>query len=199
MNGLIHVFIVWVCVSSLPASGQLDAGTTTETNGMSEVVRGIYVKRTWGAATNGIKIGARMCALGPLRADRCKVITSIYYSGPSEKRVVLKPPHGSLLEISLTRADGREVRRTKEGDALCKRPPSKLRWQSSRLYLPRRVPSNLDRPFDLRECFDLKEPGEYVLKIKAGLYLPQAYPDYSTLDVPEVRLSLKITFTDLEP
>jgi hypothetical protein len=92
-------------------------------------------------------------------------------------------------EITLRTQDGKMVRRTARGDALCKSPGGSL-LAGTIVVLESKTPYDFDRLFDLRDCFEITKAGTYILTIKARLYAVKGYQDFVILDLPEARLEV---------
>jgi len=160
--------------------------------------RALYKATTWGPETNGIQFGAHISSVGPHPSEQLKVFTYLGNTRSTNRFGLLEPPHGCRLDLSLRDKNGKEVPRTRAGDALRKAVPSRLRSNGNILFLFPGVPTRFDAPFDLRDCFKLTEPGTYILTVKARLYALKAYPDYVPIDLPATQVSVRLTEVDLE-
>ncbi len=148
---------------------------------------------TWGASTNGIEFGIRVSATGVTKDSQFKTFSYIYNTTSSNLCGLWKPPHGSRLDIRLQEKTGKVVARTKAGNTLCHQPV--LISDSGRvIILPAKIPVSFDENFDVRSCFKLEKSGDYVLFVKAHLYVLSTNSSLTAIDLPEA--SVTITFTD---
>jgi hypothetical protein len=188
------------CGIAIRAAGESSVGGAGLTNEVSPFGRAVYKAATWGAQTNGIEFGARISSVGPHPSDQLKVFTYLGNTRSTNRYGLLIPPHGCRLDLSLRDKNGNEVPRTRTGNALCKAVPSGLRYKGYPCSLVPGAPTRFDDPFDVRDCFKVKEPGTYLLTLKPRLYaLKKPYPDYERVDLPATQVNIILREADLEP
>lgn len=194
-----RIFLVaalWLSVCN--SSGQTNSILDPDTNKVSQYYQEVYQTATWGSPTNDIQFGVHISSIGPSSADKFQVFTFLNNTGSSNLYGLWKPSHGSRLDISLKGKDGKEVTRTKAGNALCKTSTKNLNRSGSIVILHPYKPTRFDDHFDLQNCFKLAKPGSYDLTVKARLYSLKASPDYVPFDLPEVRIEVVLSDADLE-
>ena len=147
--------------------------------------------------TNHLQFGVRICPVGPKNADKFKVFTYLYDAGSTNIYGLWKLPPGYRLEMTLTNRAGEEIDQTSIGHALCKTPTQGVSAQGRAAVLNPKTPADYDKEFDLRDCFQIKKPGTYILTVKARLYVLDAVADRVPLDVPPASIEVVLGENDL--
>jgi hypothetical protein len=180
--------------------GGLLAGSAfgqTKENLDEKIKRETFLNTVWGPATNNLQFGVRICAVGPKIADRFKVFTRLYDAGSTNIYGLWKLPPGYRLEMTLTNQAGEAIDQTGIGRALCKTPTRDVPAQGRVAVLEPKAPMDYDKEFDLRDCFQLKKPGTYILTVKPRLYVLDAVNDRVPLEVPPVSIAVVLGENDL--
>ena len=160
--------------------------------------RETYELAKWGAATNNIQFGLSIGSVGPHEADKLKVATYLYNQSSSMIFGLWRLPSGYRLEMKLTTQSGEEIMKTRQGNAICEEPFRYKIYAGRVVVLDPKSPSDYDAVFDLRGCFKIKNPGSYILIVKARLYVMNGERNYVKLDLPEARASVDIRDIDLK-
>lgn len=196
---ILLLLLASLCATPIWAAGETSVGTSGPANEVSPLGRAMYKSATWGGETNGIQFGAEVSSIGPHPSDQLKVFTFLCNTRSTNRYGLFEPPHGCRLDMSLSDKNGREVSRTRAGDALCKAVPSRLRSSGNVLLLEPGVPTRFDDHFDVRDCFKVTQPGTYILRLKARLYaLKKPYPDYVSIDLPAAQVHVVLRELDFE-
>jgi len=160
--------------------------------------REIYNTTAWGTATNGIQFGVRLSAIGPTTSDKFKMFTFLNDTNLTTIYGLWKlPPGYRFEEITLKTKEGEEIKKTSKSNALCKSPHWHLSDGKTVVLNPKLL-EDFDEPFDLRDCFNIKKAGTYILTVKARLYAMKSYNEFVKLDIPEVSLEVVLQDSDLK-
>jgi len=155
----------------------------------------------WGACTNGIQLGVGIWGLTPFTVQTFLATTnSKGHFGPTPA------PHGYRLGLSLQDADGKPVKRTKTGDALCipvgwfMRRTMPIEMMRGVYGIAPGVPRRYDDTFNLLDCFNIETPGTYTLFIKGSLYWRKLPPpaEIIPIDIPETSVQVSVMQADLD-
>jgi len=153
---------------------------------------------TWGGSTNNIQFGLRICPVGRNIEDKLYVSTYLCTTNTASIYGLWELSEGHRLEMSLRTKDGREVKMTSKGAALCGRPPMNLRPHGRIIVLDPQAPENYDQQFCLSECFRVKEAGSYVFTAKPNLYSLTSSGSFVRLDIPAVRVEVVLPDWEIE-
>ena len=165
----------------------------------SDALRNLYNSITWGVATNGVQIGIRrVYSAGdtriPLSVHLCNTNSALCYG-------LLFPPQGHRLNLTLLDASGKEVSKTKEGDAICHAVTpaviAQLKAERRAFSLFSGSPYQYSK-LDLLDCFRVNDPGTYTLTVRAEIFKLAAYPAIDRWTLPPTSLKIAITKDDIE-
>lgn len=159
----------------------------------------VYRYAKWGAETNGIQLGVDIPWMRtPLSSHKFDVTTYLFNTASSNRYGLFLTPHGSRLNLMLRAADGTPVGKTRKGNALCKPVPSHFLLHPSARVLGARAVSKYEEPFNLLECFKVRESGVYTLSVKATVYTMSSNGDLNPMNAPEAQIQISVVRDDLE-
>ena len=155
-----------------------------------------YESAAWETLSNGIQFGARIASVGRTSADRFKIFTFLYNPGTSNVVGLWKLEEGYRIDMKLEGKDGKLIDVTSAGERFCRYPDGRVIMKGRVVVLPPKEPFNYDESFDLRDCFNLKKPGEYVFSIKPRLYVLRGYPKIEPIEAPYLRIPVYLRDSD---
>jgi hypothetical protein len=191
------ILVASVC-SGLACSGFCQ----TNENLVEKIKNETFKNTAWGQASNNIQFGIELGAVGPKNADTLKVFTHLFNVGSTNIYGLWKLPAGYRLEMTLKTKAGEEINKTSTGNALCQTLTRDTPYDGKVVVLYSKSPEDYDELFDLRDSFQIKEPGTYILTIKARLYALNLLDELGAkvpLDVPPATIEFSLGGADLKP
>lgn len=176
-----------------------------QTNTVFSIERAIRNSARWGTPTNGIELGVDIPFLhSPFDTNQFMTFTYLLNTNASGFYGPAPAPHGYRLDLSLQDSDGKLVKRTKTGDALCK--PVNLFMKSTMhiemvngiFGLAPNATRRYDDPFNLLDCFKVEKAGTYSLFVQGSLYRRISSTDIEPMTLPETCMQVPITQADLD-
>lgn len=178
--------------------------TTDASNGrIGALLQQMHDEATWGMpTTNAIQLGAAVFNGNGVKQFR--VYTYLY--DETNFWIGLYPPSGHRLTLSLVDPDGKELEKTKAGEALCEpvsliiRAEMKIRTgrtQAGFDALPPKNPMRYESPFNLLDCFKVEKAGTNTLTVGASVYKMGDDNGIYQIALPPVSIKVPITQADL--
>ncbi len=187
-----------LALASIFASAQ-DQVTDTNKARMDALFQEMHDAATWGfPTTNGIQLGAEI--------KRFHVYTYLYDEG-TNRWIGLFPPNGYRLSLSLKDAVGKDVQKTKEGEAITKPvglfAKAQMKMRAGRIQngfdlLSPKYPERYESPFNLLDCFNVEKTGTNTLMVGATLYKKSNDGDIYEIVLPPVSIRVPITQSDID-
>jgi hypothetical protein len=199
MKRLLFLLAAGLAAATCDGSSTTNTESPPLTNFSSALDRSQYMGITWGKQTNNIQFGLALpYAKDQLSPNRLRVCTYFVHIGPVGRSGLIMPPRGHRLDISLMTTNGTQIARTAAGVALCKPVPSNLNSVGQHRTIPAGTVYLFEYPFNLIECFKLKQPGTYILSVKPRLFATLTSPDNAPIDLPAARIEVEVNLSDLE-
>jgi len=176
-----------------------------QSNFISSGEHAIRDSAKWGTPTNGIQFGVDIPFLHyPFDTNQFMTFTYLLNTNASGFYGPAPAPHGYRLELSLQNSDGKPVKRTKTGNALCKTVNSltkstmHIEMVSGVFGLVPNSPRKYDDPFNLLDCFKVEKAGTYTLFVQGKLFRQISPTHIEPMILPETSMQVPITQADLD-
>lgn len=196
-------------IALMPFVGQAQTIDTNKAR-MDALFQEMHDAATWGLpTTNGIQLGVAIFNGDGVKqfhgVKQFRVFTYLY--DETNFCLVLYPPNGYRLSLSLKNADGKEMEKTKAGAAITKpvgfivRTEMKTRSgqiQGAFDLVPKKTPVRYESLFNLLDCFKVEIPGTNTLTVSAMLYKKSNDDGIYEIALPPVSIKVPITQTDID-
>ena len=178
--------------------GQNQNADTNKTH-IESLLCEIHDAANWAApTTNGIQLGVAIFNGNGIRQFR----TFTYLYDETNFWIGLYPPNGYRLILSLQDADGKNVEKTKEGNAVSKPidfiVKTQIRMRNRFDLLPQKNPMRYEKPFNLLDCFKVEKPGTNTLTVSGTIYKVKKDGGIYEIALPSTSIQVPITQTDLD-
>jgi len=203
---ILSTFLALVPILGLGQSQVIDTNKAR----MDALFQEMHDVATWGLpTTNGIQLGVAIFnGDGVIQfhgVKQFRVFTYLY--DETNSWFGLYPPSGYRLSISLKDVDGKEVEKTKGGEAISKPVglivKAEMKMRSGRIQggfdlLAQKNPERYESPFNLLDCFNVKKAGTNTLTVGATIYKKSNDDGIYEIVLPSVSIRVPITQTDID-